>query len=178
MRRDLTIPEMRMHSKLWLLAQNQKSRQAQLTAFLLTSGWRRGTEMHSWMAPAFTRCLDDRLSRPELGYCVADAKTQNTFGVEGLKRAIIYANDDGKAHCWFVARRDIQPGDEITCDYNVNITGGTAWPCHCGAARCRGTTVGDFFLLPPEIQREYRPLLADWFVRRHAAALRRLQGER
>jgi hypothetical protein len=26
---------------------------------------------------------------------------------------------------------------------------------------------GDFFLLPAEIQREYRPLLADWFVRRH-----------
>lgn len=96
MRRDLTIPEMRIHSKLWLLAQDQKSRQAQLTAFLLTRGWRRGTEMHSWMAPAFTRCLDDRLSRPELGYCVADAETQNAFGMEGLKRAIIYANDEGK----------------------------------------------------------------------------------
>ena len=50
--------------------------------------------------------------------------------------------------------RDIAAGEEITCDYNINITGGTAWPCHCGAARCRGTTVGDFFLLPLDIQRE------------------------
>lgn len=74
-------------------------------------------------------------------------------------------------HCWLVARRDIAAHDEITCDYNINITGGTAWPCHCRAARCRGTTTGDFFLLPSEIQREYRPLLADWFVRRHAARL-------
>ena len=68
---------------------------------------------------------------------------------------------------YLVARRDIEAGEEITCDYNINITGGTAWPCHCGAARCRGTTVGDFFLLPIDTQREYRPLLAEWFVRAH-----------
>jgi SET domain-containing protein len=81
-------------------------------------------------------------------------------------------------HCYLVARRAIRADEEITCDYNVNVTGGTAWPCRCGAARCRGTTVGDFFLLPPEIQREYRPLLADWFVRRHAAELRMPNAER
>ena len=80
---------------------------------------------------------------------------------------VVYEPD----HCYLVARRDIRAGEEITCDYNVNITAGTAWPCRCGAARCRGTVVGDFFLLPPEIQREYRPLLAEWFVRRHAARL-------
>jgi hemerythrin-like domain-containing protein len=68
---------------------------------------------------------------------------------------------------FLVARRDIAMGGEITCDYNINITGGTAWPCHCGAKRCRGETTGDFFRLPPDIQREYRPLLAGWFVRRH-----------
>jgi SET domain-containing protein len=72
---------------------------------------------------------------------------------------------------YVVARRHIAAGEELTCDYNINITGGTAWPCHCGAARCRGTTTGDFFLLPPEIQREYLPLLADWFVRRHGHRL-------
>ncbi len=73
--------------------------------------------------------------------------------------------------CFLVARRAIAAGEEITCDYNINLTGGTAWPCHCGAARCRGTTLGDFFLLPPGIQHEYRPLLAAWFVRRHAERL-------
>ncbi len=75
------------------------------------------------------------------------------------------------SQCYLVARRDISAGEEITCDYNINITGGTSWPCHCGAARCRGTTVGDFFGLSVEIQSEYRPLLADWFRRHHAQRL-------
>ena len=73
-----------------------------------------------------------------------------------------------------VARRDIAAGEEITSDYNINITGGTAWSCHCGAARCTGTTVGDFFKLPLDIQREYRPLLAEWFVRAHRDRLKAL----
>lgn len=68
---------------------------------------------------------------------------------------------------YFVARRDISADEEITFDYNINIANGTAWPCSCGAARCLGTVMGDFFLLPQSWQREYRPLLADWFVRRH-----------
>jgi hypothetical protein len=83
---------------------------------------------------------------------------------------VLYEGD----RSFLVARRDIVAGEEITCDYNINITGGTAWPCHCGAARCGGTTVGDFFLLPLDIQREYRPMLADWFVRAHGDRLRAL----
>ncbi len=79
--------------------------------------------------------------------------------------------------CALFARRAIAAGEEITCDYNINITDGSSWPCRCGAARCRGETIGDFFKLPAEIQREYRPLLAGWFVRRHAAALARLDQE-
>jgi hypothetical protein len=71
------------------------------------------------------------------------------------------------ACCYLVARRAIFAKDEISCDYDLNITDGTAWPCHCGAPRCRGQTVGDFFRLPVEVQREYRPLLADWFVKRY-----------
>jgi hypothetical protein len=76
---------------------------------------------------------------------------------------------------YIVARRRIQAGEEITCDYNLNISGGTAWPCHCRSARCLGTVLGDYFLLPPEIQLEYRPLLAEWFVRRHADRLARVE---
>jgi len=73
--------------------------------------------------------------------------------------------------CVIKARRAIAAGDEVTIDYNVNISGGSAWPCHCGSRRCLGTVVGDFFLLPPALQAEYRPLLAGWFVRRHAQRL-------
>jgi SET domain-containing protein len=72
---------------------------------------------------------------------------------------------------YLVARREIAAGDEITCDYNVNISGGTSWPCRCGAARCRGVVEGEFFNLPVEWQREYRPLLAEWFVRGHRERL-------
>jgi len=69
--------------------------------------------------------------------------------------------------CELVARRPIPRGAEVTCDYRINITGGSRWPCHCGAPRCSGQVVGDFFALPAELQREYLPLLAEWFVRRH-----------
>ncbi len=68
---------------------------------------------------------------------------------------------------YLAARRGISAGEEITIDYNINITGGTSWPCNCASKRCRKEVVGDFFLLPEEWQREYRPLLADWFVRRN-----------
>ena len=68
---------------------------------------------------------------------------------------------------YIIARRPVEVGEEITSDYNINISGGTAWTCHCGATRCLGTVMGDFFLLPPHMQAEYRPLLAEWFVRRH-----------
>lgn len=77
-----------------------------------------------------------------------------------------YEQFDGAAS-YFIARRKIVPGEEITFDYNINIASGTTWPCHCGALRCLHQVMGDFFLLPLQWQREYRPLLADWFVRRH-----------
>ncbi len=73
-----------------------------------------------------------------------------------------------------VARRTIEPGDEITLDYLINNAGGDSWPCHCSAARCRGETGTSFFALPEEFRREYRPLLAHWFVAAHASQL----GER
>jgi SET domain-containing protein len=68
---------------------------------------------------------------------------------------------------YLVARRSIATGEEISIDYNINISNGTSWPCHCGAKRCRGAVAGDFFRLPLEWQREYRPLLAEWFIEQH-----------
>lgn len=73
-----------------------------------------------------------------------------------------------------IARHDIGIREEITIDYNINIADGSAWPCHCGASRCRGEVVGDFFRLPLEWQREYRPLLAEWFVGRHRSRIHEL----
>jgi hypothetical protein len=66
------------------------------------------------------------------------------------------------------SRRDIAPGSEITHDYVINTHGGSSWPCHCGADRCRGLTGSSFFDLSLPIQREYLPYLAPWFVAMHA----------
>jgi hypothetical protein len=85
-----------------------------------------------------------------------------------------YESFDGRGS-WLVARRAVTRDEEITVDYNINITGGSAWPCRCGVARCGGTVVGDFFKLPPERQREYLPLLAGWFVRRNRDRLAALE---
>ena len=76
---------------------------------------------------------------------------------------------------YIVARRDIRSGEEITVDYNINITEGTAWPCRCGAGRCRGEVAGDFFRLPREWQHEYRPLMATWFVERNRERVHALE---
>ncbi|HSD59498.1 MAG TPA: hypothetical protein VLC55_01415, partial [Burkholderiales bacterium] len=78
---------------------------------------------------------------------------------------------------YLVALRDIAAGAEITCDYNINIADGTAWPCRCGAIRCPGQVAGDFFRLPRQWQREYRPLLAGWFIRRHRERVEALDRE-
>lgn len=86
-----------------------------------------------------------------------------------------YEHYDGSA-VYIVARRDIAAGEEITFDYIVNTSGGNTWPCTCGADRCRRGAVGDFFALPPAHQREYRPLLAEWFVRRHRGRIEALDA--
>ncbi len=47
-----------------------------------------------------------------------------------------------------IARRDLAPGDELTCEYGLDyIT--APFPCGCGAPTCRGTLV-------PEDAREQR----------------------
>jgi len=49
-----------------------------------------------------------------------------------------------------------------------------SWKCACGVARCRHKLHGSFFDLPIEYQREYRPLLAAWFVQAHRRELQEL----
>jgi hypothetical protein len=73
-----------------------------------------------------------------------------------------------------LALRDIPAGEEITYDYCINSDGETVWTCHCGAARCRHQIHSDYFHLPIRLQREYLPLLDDWFREEKADELRRL----
>ena len=49
---------------------------------------------------------------------------------------------DGKI--WIIALRDVQPGEELSYDYNIYDTEpGEQVPCYCGAANCRGTMVSE-----------------------------------
>lgn len=68
-------------------------------------------------------------------------------------------------------RRDIDAGAELTVDYLINNPGGHSWPCSCGSERCRGETGISFFTLPRDLQLEYAPLLAPWFVERFSDRL-------
>ncbi len=90
---------------------------------------------------------------------------------------------DPNAYVWYreadidlMARRPIEADEEIAVDYLINNAGGDSWECKCGAERCHGKTAASFFELPPDIQREYYPLLAPWFLRRHASQLVGLSG--
>jgi len=76
-----------------------------------------------------------------------------------------------------VARRNVEPGDELSLDYLINNGGGSSWPCKCGSTRCRGLTGSSFFSLPESFQREYFPLLADWFSQQYSSQLRALREQ-
>lgn len=75
-----------------------------------------------------------------------------------------------------VARRAIRAGEELTSDYIIDCHGGIVWRCNCRSARCRRTIVSSFFDLPPELQREYLPLLNDWFVAEHREQVEALKA--
>ena len=79
-----------------------------------------------------------------------------------------------------VARKVIEAGEEITCDYIIDCHGGIVWQCNCSSPRCRGTVVSSFFELPVELQLEYVPLLNEWFIAEHreqVEALRKRAAE-
>lgn len=42
------------------------------------------------------------------------------------------------SHIWIVARRDIQPGEEVTFNYGYDLEEYKDYPCRCGASNCQG----------------------------------------
>jgi predicted O-methyltransferase YrrM len=55
----------------------------------------------------------------------------------------------------FVALRDIEPGEELTFDYAMNVAFAFRFNCSCSAPTCRGIVSGDDWR-KPEIQEKYK----------------------
>ncbi len=73
----------------------------------------------------------------------------------------------------FVARREIEAGEEVTIDYAMIDDGDFEMTCRCGEPECRGTIHGRDWQRP-ELQRRYRGFfssyLEDEISRRQQAA--------
>jgi uncharacterized protein len=65
--------------------------------------------------------------------------------------------DEKSVRAWWVALRDIRPGEELTYDYCFSAQ--VAEPCNCGADSCRGLIVDpdEIDLVAPALRRYRRP---------------------
>lgn len=108
-----------------------------------------------------------------------DERTVIDAGVGGNESRFFNHSCDPNCESHIVRRRvylrtlrDIEPGDELTYDYEIpregedDETARLKWPCHCGAPNCRGT-----LLLPlPKAARPQRKATRGRSYKTHRAA--------
>ncbi len=72
-----------------------------------------------------------------------------------------WLDDEKSVKAWWVALRDIEPGQELTYDYCFSAQ--VAEPCNCGAPTCRGLIVDpdEIDLVAPALRRFRRPAGGD-----------------
>jgi SET domain-containing protein len=102
-------------------------------------------------ADADTRYADGPSAQALVLLFTVDSRTVIDGGVNGNQAR--YINHSCEPNCesvterrrvWIYALRDIEPGEELTYDYNLTgdddiETQAAQYACHCGAASCRGT---------------------------------------
>jgi uncharacterized protein len=59
-------------------------------------------------------------------------------------------------HVWIVARREIQPGEELTFNYGYDLSEYHDYPCQCGSPDCIGFIVAEEFFEHLRKQRELK----------------------
>lgn len=98
--------------------------------------------------------VGERLTNEQADDLYDDFPSTYLFGLDGGKRIIdgygvaAFVNHSCDPNCetdqirgkmWIIALRDIEPGEELTYDYNLYDGDGDDAPCFCGAAFCRGS---------------------------------------
>ena len=105
----------------------------------------RGARVVEYTGDVVSNEEGDRLYKDK-DYTYLFALDGGTHMVDGYGMAM-YINHSCDPNCetdqidgriWIIARRHIQPGEELTYDYNLFDGEGEA-PCTCGARKCRGT---------------------------------------
>ncbi len=120
--------------------------------------------------------LNDKLQLDggNIGYEIRPPERGKGYGSAILRLILLEARRIGLDRVLLTAA--VAADEELSFDYLINNPAGDSWPCACGARRCRGETGSSFFTLPAAFQHEYRPLLADWFVRRYPLEIERLDS--
>lgn len=99
--------------------------------------------------------VGERMSNEQADDLYDDFANTYLFGINGGKRIIdgygvaAFVNHSCDPNCetdqirgkmWIIAMRDIEPGEELTYDYNLyDDEYRDDAPCSCGAVRCRGS---------------------------------------
>lgn len=87
----------------------------------------------------------------------------------GLAR---YANHCCDPNCgiteriWITAMKDIQPGTDLTWDYDMTEDNDWRMNCTCGAENCRGLIAG-YRYLPQERREAYAGFVSSWLTEKH-----------
>jgi hypothetical protein len=76
----------------------------------------------------------------------------------------VWDADTRTGQAWWIALRNIKPGEELTYDYA--FAAHLAEPCSCGSSKCRGLIVDESEL--HQVPKKYRHLIKQRRVRRSA----------
>lgn len=110
-----------------------------------TTAIRKGKPVVEYTGPRLTKKEgDDRYENCHYTYLFGLRNGRRVIDGHGIAAFINHScdpnceTDEINSRVWIIAARDIEPGEELTYDYNL-YDGDFEAVCHCGAKNCRGT---------------------------------------